>query len=285
MKAWRKPREGYRLKLLLFLYASSIGLIWCIATPLYAALSNAAVFDTDVGLFRAGSEWLLVVLDAQRSCISALSAALLMLGSFAYAANTVLSTAAWILLHSKRLLAWPSIVDHFGDCIGKLVIIAVGTAGSVAVLLGCWYVVFGSIGAWLEPILGERGTDWVQLATFAIALCATAAIFIVADVTRAVVVTDRASTRFALSTALQICGRAWPKLGFDAAGRVLSVVALQASTAWAVTHFQWLSGTALTFFAAVVSVEASALLSIMLRVGWMAYLLREVQRFKRTVRR
>jgi hypothetical protein len=207
-----------------------------------------------------------------------------MLGSVAYAATIVLSSVAWILLFARRFLAWQSLREHFSDCIGSLIAIALGSGVSVTALLGCWYLVFGSIGGLLEPILGERGTDLVQLATFAIALCGIAVVFILADVTRAVVIANRTTTRHALSTALIVYRRTWPKLSLNALVRLSSAVLLQASLTWLVAHYQWLSGPTSACFAAAVAIEISTLLAIMLRVGWIAFLLAQANEFRRTAR-
>jgi hypothetical protein len=272
---WSRRSASRRQALVLWLWLGRIGLVWLLAYPIYCLLGDSPLLQssrTDRELLRAGGETLLALLEARASSLSDLSGAMWLLAAVAATLALVGSSFTWVAIHAPDPLFGARIRSRVCAVLPTFALITVGQMLPMALLAWCFWQLVPVIGELLEPRLGERGTDLVQLFLVLCLLGAIAVYFTLSDVLRAVVVAGDVPTRHALPTARRLYGLCPLRITLHAGTRFVLALSLQLASAWLAARAQWLAGSSWLLLVAIAACETSALLTLWLRLDWIAWI-------------
>jgi hypothetical protein len=277
------PRfDRHRMRLALGLSVVRIALIWGFSAPIYAALAGTSLASGDV--FRPGGEGIVELLESARTTFPPLVVALCMLCCVVLSIAFTATVVTWVLVDARRWLPWSELRDRCSDRMVPLAFISLSSVACIATLLGCWWVEFAAIGAWLAPQLGERTTDLVQLGVFMLVLVGAGMVLLIADVARAFTVVHAWFWPNGVAAAWVELRRSWPRLSLGASAHLLVAVGVQLAASYAIARYRLLAGPAWQLGLAAVLIEMASLSAIALRLHWMAALLGAVNALKPSAR-
>jgi hypothetical protein len=274
-RPWLKPHAKRRLQLLFCLWLGRIALIWFLTYPIYQPLAGSGLLRssrTDRDLLGAGGEVLLALLGTGASSLAAAASALCVLAVVAGVIALLGSSFAWVATNEHRALFGLQIRNRVCAVVPTFAATTIATIGCSAMLAGCWWQLFPLIGETLEPVLGERGTDYVQLFVLTCLFAAIAVLCTLSDLVRAVVAAYRLPFRAALQRAARLYRLQPLRITANAVVRFGPVLSIQLANAWQVAHNQWLAGSDWLLAIAVAVSESVALLAIWLRLDWIEWL-------------
>ncbi len=272
--------------LLAGIWLERLGFVWLLAYPVLRLLSYSPILhgaQADRDLLHAGGETLLALLAARSTSLADLGTALWLLGAVAALVAIASSSLVWIAIDETLPFFGRRLQRRWCRVLPAFALTTLGSVGCAMVLGWCWWQVFPVIGALLEPWLGERGTDTVQLGVLLCLSCAFVALFTLSDVVRAGLASGRSSVRSALAIAAEVYLSQPIRITLHALIRFILALSLQLAHGWVIAHYQWLARSGWFAVLAIAQGEAVTLVAIGLRLDWIAWISRTEARLSSRV--
>jgi hypothetical protein len=272
--------------LLVGIWLVRLGFVWLLAYPVLRVLSNSPMLHgagADRDLFQPGGETLLALLAARSTSLADLDAALWLLGAVAGVLAVASSSLSWIAIDESLPFFGKRLQRRWCRVLPAFVLTTIGSVGCTMALGWCWWQLFPVIGALLEPWLGERGTDSVQLCVLLCLGCAFATVFTLSDLVRAALASGRSSLRSALPIAVELYLSQPLRITSHAWLRFILALSLHIAHGWVLAHYQWLARSGWFAALAVAQGEAVTLVAIGLRLDWIAWITRTQARLSSRV--
>jgi hypothetical protein len=264
-----------RFKLVLALWLSRLIVIWLFVYPVFKVLANSRILQSnqaDRMLFRAGGETLIELLAAREPSFVDLAPALALIAPVVAILGVAGSSFAWtatsessLPLGSCRLRRRVcSILPGFAAITLMVVVL------SALLVSACW-MLLPSVGALLEPWVGERKTDWIELCLIFGLLLAVAALVTLADLLRASMAVRSTSLASPMPVALALFSAAPLRIIANAWGRFALALALQLLSILVLGHGGWLTSGIPRCLLALACSEITAFCTLWLRLSWIAW--------------
>lgn len=258
------------------LWLGRLGVIWLLAYPVYSALALSPILNAagrDLRVWSSGKELAVALVDSLRAPLRVLSAAFCILAAIGLLLALALSTAAWLALATTRRGFGLRFVISVTRRLPAYALLTAYAVALVAALGWLWLDVASYLGSALLPSLGERNTDFAQLAGLCLYLMIASMVFAVADVARGVLALEHSGVGTAILSALRIMRRNAVAVWVQATSRFAVVVLVELANAWLIARGNLLSTSTVRCFAAIATTELCAVAAISIRIGYIAWLL------------
>jgi hypothetical protein len=263
------------------LWLGRIGLLGMLNYGAYDLVATSPLLHSangDVHLWKPGAELLWAVVSSRWTALETLSAALVIVAAVALAASLALSSIAWRATAAPQSLGGMRLCLSAARRIPAFALLSTYTILLTIAVAWVWLDLVPLLGRLCLPLLGERYTDLVQLAVFALLLASTAGIFVTADVARAMLAQRSISVGASILVALRVMRSHAILVYSQASIRLLAVVLLQLMHLWLLARTGWFARASLHYVTAILTTELVALVAIWLRLGFMAWLVDFVRR-------
>jgi hypothetical protein len=188
------------------------------------------------------------------------------------------SCAAWMAIQKPAPLCarrfWNAVFSRTAAFAATWCISLVIAAFSFA----CWYFLAPLIGATLEPWLGERKTDALQLCVVALVLAIVGLVFLLADAVRATICHNSGRLTASIAKAWALVRDRPLGLATQALLRFGLAVSIHVANAWWITSSGYLARAEGFAWLAIATTEVATWLTIRVRLGWIAWLAGAVDR-------
>jgi hypothetical protein len=249
-------------------YGLAIAFVLPIVAPLQAS-NLLASSRGDSRLFTQGATQLAAVWSKGAVELGHQSSVLLAVVLVGWLGKVVVNAIVFTSIMRRRSpFSRPTFVAAL-DLVIPFALLSLGLLTSITALVGSYVLHLQTIGAFLEPVLGDRGTDLTELVLLALLGVIAAGLVLIAELARVYLCLDESSLRFAIHTACQDFRYRTKTILVQAAPRALIAVTLQTLALY--VHLCWHQRPAFSLAPqlSVVFVELSAAATIGLYLNWL----------------